>query len=187
MRNRGCLREEDGRLVGAAAVVGFFPDVDLAELSGDVLHGALGRAERDDVREVPDERGCSVFVTDRGDISFDRLRGDNADDAECTRGVEELRVAGAADLLVLIAQEENRATLARPGGELRPRVNGLEEALLEEEVDDARGGLKALAWNIDDEDAAIEDVGEVGLIARVGAEGVFELRIREAREGQPRG
>jgi len=53
----------------------------------------------------------------------------------------------------------------------------LEEALLDEEVDDARGSLEALAWNVDDEHVAVEDVGEVGLGAGVGTERVFELGI----------
>jgi len=58
----------------------------------------------------------------------------------------------------------------------------LEEAFLDEEVDDAGGGLKALARNVDDEDTAVEDVGEVGLITGVGAKRVFKLRVGEARE-----
>ncbi len=53
-----------------------------------------------------------MFVADRGDVGFDRLRGDNADDAERPRGIEELRVARAADLLVLIAQEEDGPALS---------------------------------------------------------------------------
>ncbi len=128
LRNRGCLREEDGRLVGASGVVGFFPDVDLAKFAGDVFHGAFGRTECDDVGEVAEEGGGGVFVADRGDVGFDRLRGDNADDAECARGVEELRVARATDLLVLIAQEEERPTLTRSRRQLRAGVDGLEEA-----------------------------------------------------------
>jgi len=44
-----------------------------------------------------------VFVADRGDVGFDRLRGNDPNDAERPRGVEELGVPGAADLLVLIA------------------------------------------------------------------------------------
>ncbi len=63
------------------------------------------------------------------------------------------------------------------------RVDGLEEAFLDEEVDDARGGFEALARNIDDEDAAVEDVGELRLLADVDAEGVFEFRIGKASEG----
>jgi len=56
LRDRGSLRQEDGRLVGAAGVVGFFPDVDVAEFAGDVFHGAFGRTECDDVGEVAEER-----------------------------------------------------------------------------------------------------------------------------------
>jgi len=123
-----------------------------------------------------------VFIADRGDVGFDRLRGDDADDAQRTRCVEELRIARAADLLVLIAEEEEGPALPRPRRELRARVDGLEEAFLEKEVDDTRGGLEALARDVDDEDAAVEDVGEVGLITGVGTKRVFEFRISEARE-----
>jgi len=182
LRDRGNAWKEDRRLVRAAGVVALFPDVDLAEFAGDVLHRPLGRAERDDVGEVAEKGRCRVFITDRGDVRFDGLCGNDADNAECARGVEELRVARATDLLVLIAQEEERPTLARPGGELRARVDGLEEAFLDEEVDDARGGFKALARNVDDEDAAVENVGEVRLNAGVGAKRVFELGIGEPRK-----
>ncbi len=58
----------------------------------------------------------------------------------------------------------------------------METALLEEEVDDARARLEALARDVDNEHIAVEDVGKVCLIAGVGAEGVFELRIGEPRK-----
>jgi len=124
-----------------------------------------------------------VFVADRGDVRFDRLRRDDADDAERPRGVEELRVPRATDLLVLIAQEEDWPTLTRSRRQLHAGVDGLEEAFLDEEVHDARGGFEALARDVDDEDAAVENVGEVSLIAGVGAEGVFELRVGETGQG----
>jgi len=65
--------------------------------------------------------------------------------------------------LVLIAEEEERSTLARSRRQLRARVDGLKEAFLEKEVDDTCGGFEALAQNVDDEDAAVEHVGEIGL------------------------
>ena len=179
----GGFGEEDGRAVGAAGIVGFFPDVDLAEFAGDVVHGAFGGTEGHDVGEVPEKRCCRVFVTDRADVGFDRLRGDDADDAQRSRGVEELRVSGTANLLVLIAEEEDGPTLARSGRELGAGVDGLEEAFLEEEVDDARCRFEAVARNVDHEDASVEHVGEVRLPGRLRAERVFEFGIGEAGEG----
>jgi len=41
LRDRGGLWEEDRRLVRAPGVVGLFPDVDVAEFAGDVVHGAF--------------------------------------------------------------------------------------------------------------------------------------------------
>jgi len=75
------------------------------------------------------------------------------------------------------------AVFTRPRRQLRARVDGLEEAFFEKEVDDTRGGLEALARNVDDEHAAVENVGKICLVAGVGAEGVFELRVGEPREG----
>jgi len=126
LRDRGNAWEEDRGLVRAAGVVALFPDVDVAEFPGDVLHGAFGRTECDDVGEVPEERGGRVFITDRRDVRVDRLRRDDADDAECARGVEELRVARATDLLVLIAQEEDWPALTRSRRQLGARVDGFE-------------------------------------------------------------
>ncbi len=123
-----------------------------------------------------------MFVADRGGIRFDRLRGNDADDAKRPRGIKELRVAGAANLLVLIAEEEDGPALSRSCRKLRASVDGLEETFLDEEVDDACGSLEALPRDVDDEHASVENVREVRLIAGVGAEGIFELRIGEACE-----
>ncbi len=71
-----------------------------------------------------------MFVADRGDVGFDRLRGDDADDAERPRCIEELRVARATDLLVLIAHEEDWPPLTRSRRQLGARVDGLEERSL---------------------------------------------------------
>jgi hypothetical protein len=58
------------------------PDVDLAEFPGEVSHGEFRGSKGDDAGGV--------------DVGFDRLGGDDRDDAERARGVEEGGAAGAA-------------------------------------------------------------------------------------------
>ncbi len=98
--------------------------------------------------KIAEQCRSRVLVSDRGDVGFDRLRGDDADDAERPRGIEKLGVAGATDLLILIAEEEERPAFPWSRGQLRAGVDGLEEAFLAEEIDDACGGLEALARDI---------------------------------------
>ncbi len=117
-----------------------------------------------------------MFVADRGDVGFERLRGDDPNDAQRARGVEEVGVAGAANLLVFVAQEEDWAVFARSGRHLGAGVEGLEEALFEKQVHDARGGFEALTRHVDDEHRAVEHLVDVRLGVFGGAEGVLEQR-----------
>jgi len=68
------------------------------------------------------------------------------------------------------------------GAELGARDDGLEEALFDKAIDDARSALEALARDVDDEDAAVKDVGEVGVVGGVRAECIFKVGIDEAGE-----